>query len=79
MELVEGSPLNSEIELLRPRRIAADILEALAALHRRGVTHGDVSPANILVSEGGRATLIDPDLSNERKGTPSYVPSEPDT
>ena len=36
-----------------------DALEALAILHAVGVCHGDVKPANILVSREGRGVLID--------------------
>ena len=41
------------------RRIATDMLSALEYLESRGVIHGDVSPANILVSSEGRAMLTD--------------------
>ena len=39
--------------------IARQAAEALGSLHEKGWTHGDVKPANLLVSGGGRATLID--------------------
>jgi serine/threonine-protein kinase len=35
------------------------IAEAYAALHRRGVLHGDVHPGNVLVDSRGRVRLID--------------------
>ncbi len=40
-------------------RALADVLSALDALHRRGIVHGDVHPDNVLVDQGGRATLLD--------------------
>jgi serine/threonine-protein kinase len=41
--------------------LAHDVLGGLAALHRRRppVVHRDVSPENLLVSPGGRATILD--------------------
>lgn len=33
--------------------------EAAAALHQNGLVHGDIKPANVLVSPQGHATLID--------------------
>lgn len=40
-------------------RIGLDVLAALSAAHRAGIVHRDVKPANILVSEQGRAWLTD--------------------
>lgn len=36
-----------------------DITRALMFLHTLGVRHGDIKPANILVNDGGHASLID--------------------
>ena len=59
-ELVEGMSfeelLETERDFLGPLAIAAD---TLTALHRAGLLHGDVKPANIVVEPGGRATLVD--------------------
>ncbi|MES1204728.1 MAG: sigma 54-interacting transcriptional regulator [Pseudomonadota bacterium] len=44
-------------------RAAREVADALAYLHARGVVHGDVSPENIRLAEGGRAVLIDLGLS----------------
>jgi serine/threonine protein kinase len=51
------------MELVRGRRIssfgdARFAFEALAAIHARGVVHGDVSPSNVIVGES-RAWLVD--------------------
>jgi diguanylate cyclase (GGDEF)-like protein len=44
--------------------LAADLAGILAGVHRSGVVHRDVSPANVLVDpETGRATLIDFELA----------------
>ncbi|HIZ36456.1 MAG TPA: hypothetical protein H9815_11810 [Candidatus Ruania gallistercoris] len=44
-------------------QLAADLLDALAALHAVGIIHGDVSPANVIVTPGeegqGRPVLVD--------------------
>jgi serine/threonine-protein kinase len=39
--------------------LACAIADGYAALHERGVVHGDVHPRNILVAEDGTARLID--------------------
>jgi serine/threonine-protein kinase PknK len=58
--------------------------EQLTALHRAGMFHGDVKPANIIVGEGGAATLVDLGLATPwREGggilrglTPKYAAPE---
>jgi hypothetical protein len=65
MELVDGV---SVFELREPgqrlpfpvaRRIAVDVLAALAYLHGRGVLHRDLSLGNILVTRGGVVKVAD--------------------
>ena len=65
MELVDGPSL---AELLRERgrltvpqalAIADDVLNALAAAHRAGLVHRDVSPGNVMVTRGGVAKVTD--------------------
>ncbi|WP_062527839.1 hypothetical protein [Demequina rhizosphaerae] len=56
--------------------LVAGLAEALAALHARGLAHGDVAPANVLV--GARPVLVDlvgPALGGER-GTPGFAAPE---
>ncbi|MGW7574702.1 protein kinase domain-containing protein [Streptomyces sp. NPDC054765] len=59
MPLISGPSLaeylaeNSQMSDGRVREVAKALLDALAALHEAGFVHGDVRPANILMSEGG--------------------------
>ncbi|MEV6348711.1 diguanylate cyclase [Actinoplanes sp. NPDC051851] len=43
--------------------VAHALAEVLAAVHRNGVIHRDVSPANVLLAEDGTPTLIDFELA----------------
>ncbi|QPK82055.1 hypothetical protein G7Y41_04485 [Schaalia sp. ZJ405] len=64
-EHVKGRPLDTLIGTpdLRPQqirdRIVADISAAVDALARVGIDSVDISPANIVVTEEGRAVLVD--------------------
>lgn len=79
MEYVEGHSLERILEkgsvpFQRACAWAADIAVALDRAHRRGVIHGDVKPANILVNEEGRVKLTDFGMarlaSHDTKNTP---------
>ena len=61
MELVEGRPLEDATPETLEARLALGrgILEALAAVHRNGFVHGDLSPRNILATPEGDVKLID--------------------
>lgn len=39
--------------------IVRDCLAALAALHREGITHGDIKPSNVMLKRTGAAKLVD--------------------
>jgi hypothetical protein len=47
----------------RIRRILADLIPALADLHRTGGVHGDISLSTIGLDESGRARLLSPPLA----------------
>lgn len=75
VELEDGCAVVSErldgptLAVLRVSRVPLELgevvalLEPLAAalehLHRHGVTHGDVSPANVVLTQQGRPVLVD--------------------
>jgi len=65
LELVEGESLADRLKregALPPRaavRIAAEVAEALAHAHERGVVHRDVKAANVLLGVDGEARLAD--------------------
>jgi transcriptional regulator with GAF, ATPase, and Fis domain/predicted Ser/Thr protein kinase len=62
-ELVDGRGLdellNAGAELERVLSALASAASQLTMLHRTGLFHGDVKPANIIVEDGGRATFVD--------------------
>ncbi|MDN5558042.1 MAG: protein kinase [Ruaniaceae bacterium] len=54
-----------------------DTADALAALHHRGIVHGDVSPANILIADDARPVLIDIGGHDGReRGHVGFIPPE---
>jgi dienelactone hydrolase len=64
MELVGGRPLNEMIPrgglpVDRALELAEQIAGALAAAHAAGIVHRDVKPANIVISDGGQAKVLD--------------------
>jgi serine/threonine protein kinase len=64
MEYVSGNDLEellavAGLETGAALRVALDLCSALAQAHARGVIHGDLKPANILVGDSGRIKLTD--------------------
>ncbi len=64
MELVRGETLSAIIPpeglpLEKFLEIAVPVTDALGAAHERGIVHGDLKPANIMVSNEGRVKILD--------------------
>jgi serine/threonine protein kinase len=53
MEMVDGQPLAGPLPLPRALELALQILSALDAAHRSGITHRDLKPGNVLVTKQG--------------------------
>jgi serine/threonine-protein kinase len=63
--------------------IVRDCLDGLKILHRMGILHGDLKPANIMLRRSGRAKIIDfgsavisRDPPKQRVFTPAYAAPE---
>jgi hypothetical protein len=90
MEYVAGKTLQQvlsagPIPFARACAWAADLAGALRGAHRAGVIHGDIKPANILVTEDGKVKLGDFGIarfatqvsrSGQLMGTPAYLSPE---
>ena len=91
LEYVPGRTLEQCYERERPKpseaaRLACEVAQVLAYAHSRGVTHGDVTPRNVMIDAEGRARLIDfglarlehiwRDDSEAGGGTPAFLAPE---
>ena len=81
--LVTQGPLQPRFKPGVAVAIVRACLEALAALHRIGIVHGDIKPANIMLKRSGHAKIIDIgsafDINNppqKRACTPAYAALE---
>jgi len=64
MEYVRGETLERRLrrappDLAESLRIADEIAEALEAAHHRGVIHGDLKPANVMLTEAQHIKVMD--------------------
>ncbi len=60
-ELIAGESLDKVMPSAPARALEslAQIADQLTVLHRAGVLHGDIKPANIICRDAGPATLVD--------------------
>lgn len=89
MELLDGQTVASlldqgPIPAKRAIQLARQLADALAAAHRKGIIHGDLKPANLMVTEQGLKVLDFglAQVGNEHcaalgiAGTPNYMSPE---
>jgi len=81
--IVTSGPMQPRLKPGIAIAIVRDCLAALAALHRKGIVHGDLKPSNIMVKRTGNAKIIDIgsafELGNvpaQRTCTPTYAAPE---
>lgn len=86
MEFLDGQPLDrildkGSIPFSKACAWAAEVASALGVAHRKGVIHGDVKPANILITDDSRVKLMDFGMARlasldskdtSLRGTPAY-------
>ena len=83
-EIAEGTPLAARLkesppDLRQSWEIARQVLEALEAAHAKGVYHGDLKPANIMIDGQGRVKVTDfglAPLAPAEPADPTYTAPE---
>ncbi len=78
MELIKGQPLSEKLlegslPLTEAVRVVSDIAEALSEAHQQGIVHRDIKPSNVVITERGRAKVLDFGLVKQIEGQPSYA------
>jgi serine/threonine protein kinase len=89
MEWVEGLPLTEVWGKSVQQRLGIylQVLDAMAAAHKRGIIHRDIKPSNILVNSASRAKVLDFGIAVDRqflesvsdgcyRGTPAFSAPE---
>lgn len=85
MEHIAGQTLHTHIRRRKAqggyaadefRKIASELASGLAAIHARGLVHGDLKPGNVMVTDD-RATILDFGFAQERARLSSRRPGSP--
>ena len=90
LEYIDGASLRHKIrsglKIDEALRLMRDILAGVAAAHVQKIAHGDIKPANILITEAGQAKVADfglahfadagQDEDSGLSGTPMYMAPE---
>ncbi|MEE8367931.1 MAG: protein kinase [Thermoanaerobaculia bacterium] len=76
MELVEGKTLTEILPrdglgLAKLLEYATSIADAVSSAHRKGITHRDLKPDNIMLGEDGRIKVLDFGLAKLQASTPA--------
>ena len=81
--IVTNGPVQPRLKPGTAVAIMRECLAALAALHREGIVHGDIKPANIMVKRTGNTKIVDigsafeiDDPPPRRTCTPTYAAPE---
>src|SRR5260370_13459190 len=79
MEFLEGQPLDRILEkgsVPFPRACAwvGEVACALGVAHRKGVIHGAVKPANMLITDDGHVKLMDFGMARLARRAPGPTP-----
>jgi eukaryotic-like serine/threonine-protein kinase len=81
--IVTAGPIQPRLKPGIAMAVVRDCLAALAALHREGIVHGDMKPANIMLKLTGNAKIVDIGSAFEvghpparRTCTPTYAAPE---
>ncbi len=78
MERLEGEPLAARLRrgampIAETVQIGLEVLDALEALHRRGITHRDLKPSNVFLTPHG-AKVLDFGVSLSQTGDATRLP-----
>src|ERR1017187_5265170 len=78
MEYLEGETLAQRLQkgplpMEQVLQFAIEIADALDKAHRKGITHRDLKPGNIMLTKSG-SKLLDCGRPNRRKGAPPATP-----
>jgi len=81
MELVEGKSLrqviaNRNLDVDKVLEIAEPLADAVSAAHRKNITHQDLKPANVMLSDEGRVKVLDFGLAKLRSESEGPAPTQ---